>query len=66
MPKKSAPYGSCYKCDSPVEIPGLDAYLCSGCGWVRGENKRKNSQSETAKRVEISFVKKPEPTLFDF
>lgn len=30
-----APYGICHKCQSPVDIPGLEAFKCSGeCGWV--------------------------------
>lgn len=32
---QQALYGNCYKCQSPVDIPGLEAFKCSGeCGWV--------------------------------
>jgi hypothetical protein len=66
MPKK-APYGLCHKCQSLVEIPGLDAFLCSQCGWVPEPLKRpKTAQdTETTPPKEIWFTRKPEPTLLD-
>jgi hypothetical protein len=28
-------YGICYRCNQPIEIPGLEAFKCSGeYGWV--------------------------------
>jgi len=28
-------YGICHKCQSPIEIPGLEAFKCGECGWVK-------------------------------
>ncbi len=27
-------YGTCFNCDGPVVIPGLNHVLCPDCGWV--------------------------------
>ena len=50
-----AEYGVCYKCQSDIKIPGLDAYLCSGnCGWVEHlwykKFKLENSRNESNHR----------------
>ena len=29
-PKK----GTCFRCGSPISIPGIHIYTCSKCGWV--------------------------------
>jgi tRNA(Ile2) C34 agmatinyltransferase TiaS len=32
---KLSKYGVCHRCQSPIEIPGLDGFKCSKCGWMR-------------------------------
>ena len=36
MPKaKEIDYGNCWRCGSPISIPGLGSYFCSSGNWVR-------------------------------
>ncbi len=65
-------YGKCHKCQSPIEIPGLEAFKCSGsCGWVpRPARTISGNSSENQQPVAvISFVPQPQPqteqTLLD-
>ncbi|XWK89482.1 MAG: hypothetical protein U7127_05300 [Phormidium sp.] len=27
-------FGTCFRCGSPISIPGIHIYTCSKCGWV--------------------------------
>jgi hypothetical protein len=49
MPKKSAPYGKCHRCEAAIEIPGLEAFKCSACGWVT----RKEPKLTEAKEIKV-------------
>ena len=66
---KHHPYGTCFSCGQPVEIPGTDGFRCSSqtCGsqgWVQllGE-ERKPKTPETLKKMLNSEVQ-PQNTLF--
>ena len=72
MPKKPTPYGTCHRCQSPIEIPGLEASKCSGsCGWVprpaAGRTLSGNSSGNQQPVAVISFTSKlaPEPTQLE-
>lgn len=56
MRKQPAPYGKCHRCQSPIAIPGLEAFKCSGCGWV--PRKEPKSEATEAREIKvISFVR---------
>ena len=44
---------NCHQCHLEVKIPGLDAFLCSKCGWVDdleyAQKKFTQSQEKTKK-----------------
>jgi|ERR671932_2160306 hypothetical protein len=57
-------YGTCYRCNQPVEIPGLEAFKCSGsCSWVAGKPKNSKPIKEPEVARVISFIFKSEATL---
>jgi len=33
LPNLHFPYGQC-RCEKAIQIPGLDGYKCSQCGWI--------------------------------
>ena len=64
---EDAPYGVCDICGLPIEIPGLEAYLCSSrvCGAdiiIKDKKKKKVLSRHPAKgwvrRDEIESIKK--------
>ena len=68
MRKQPSPYGKCHRCQSPVKIPGLEAFKCSVCGWMPRPATRiisANSSDPHQPVAVISFVPQIEQTLLD-
>jgi hypothetical protein len=58
MRKQPSPYGICHRCQSPIGIPGLEAFKCGGgCEWVPRKSEPKLEPSEAQKIKVISFVR---------
>jgi cellulase/cellobiase CelA1 len=63
-----AVYGICHKCQSFIEIPGLEAFKCGGsCGWVTRKAERATELHRPAQviAVNIAPVYKSEVSLLD-
>jgi DNA-directed RNA polymerase subunit RPC12/RpoP len=53
MPRNKAKisdYGTCWECQSPVEIPGVDAFKCPQCGWKKATQKTVYKESNNSQR----------------
>jgi hypothetical protein len=62
------PYGICHKCQLFIEIPGLEAFKCSGkCGWVTRRAQRSPELQRPVQviTVNIAPVHKSEVSLLD-
>lgn len=70
---KSSKYGLCHRCQNPIEIPGLDGFFCSKCGWVRRPkyelspdiNKYRSPKKSTFGEMSSTPTEDSQPSLFD-
>jgi len=58
MPKQH-PYGTCHQCKAPIQIPGLESFRCSSCGWVKRPSPIRNFD-EKQQPVVVSTPPQPE------
>ena len=65
---QQALYGICHKCQSFIEIPGLEAFKCGGsCGWVtrKAERATELERPPQVLTVHVAPVDKSEASLLD-
>jgi hypothetical protein len=56
MPKQLAPYGICHQCEAPIQIPGLEAFKCLNCNWIKRPSR---VRSFDEKQPIVAFTPQP-------